>query len=74
MFNSLPTKVLSDQADVLSGLIWIQTDILIVYLKEIFRKVDFEKNQQMTKKHVKFPRMQRVKYAMIHLTQSDIQA
>ena len=34
-------------------------DTLIVFLNEFFEKVDFEKNQQMTKnleKHEKFPR------------------
>ena len=28
----------------------------MVFLKEFFEKEDFEKNQQMTKKHGKFPR------------------
>ena len=35
------------------------------FLKEYFEKVDFEKNQQTTKKHEKFPRMQRVKGLII---------
>ena len=34
---------------------------LMVFLKEFFKKVDFEKNQQTTKKHEKLPRMQRAK-------------
>ena len=32
----------------------------MVFLKEIFEKVDFEKNPQTTKKHAKLPSMQRV--------------
>ena len=36
-------------------------DTLMVFLKEFFEKVDFEKNQQTTKKHEKLPRRQRVK-------------
>ena len=35
-------------------------DTLMVFLEEIFKKVDFEKNKQMTKKHVKLPSRQRV--------------
>ena len=37
-------------------------DTKMVFLKEFFEKVDFEKNQQTTKKkkHEKFPRGQRV--------------
>ena len=35
----------------------------MVFLKEFFEKVDFEKNQQTTKKHEKLPRMQTVKSA-----------
>ena len=31
-------------------------DTMIVFLKEIFKKVDFEKNPQMTKKHAKLPK------------------
>ena len=39
----------------MSGLIWIHLfDTLMVFLKEFFEKVDFEKNQQTTKKHEKF--------------------
>ena len=45
----------------MSGLIWIQTDTQMVFLKEFFNKVDFEKNQQTTKKHEKFSKRQRVK-------------
>ena len=33
----------------------------MVFLKEFFGKVDFEKNQQKTKKHAKLPSSQRVK-------------
>ena len=36
-------------------------DILMVFLKEFFQKVDFEKNQQTTKKHEKLPSRQWVK-------------
>ena len=32
----------------------------MVFLKEFFKKDDFEKNQQTTKKHAKLPSMQRV--------------
>ena len=39
----------------------------MVFLKEFFEKIDFEKNQQMKKKHEKFPRGKRVK---LLLTQS----
>ena len=35
-------------------------DILIVFLKEFFENVNFEKNQQMTKMRGKFTRGQRV--------------
>ena len=34
--------------------------MLMVFLKEFFKNVDFEKNQQTTKKHEELPRMQRV--------------
>ena len=30
-------------------------DTQMVFLKEFFEKVDFEKNQQMTKEHKNFP-------------------
>ena len=33
---------------------------LMVFLKEFFKKVDYEKNQQTTKKHVILPSRQRV--------------
>ena len=33
----------------------------MVFLKDFFKKVDFEKNQQTTKKHAKLPRRQGVK-------------
>ena len=33
-------------------------DILMVFLKEFFQKVNFEKNQQTTKKHEKLPSRQ----------------
>ena len=36
-------------------------DTQMVFLKEFFEKVDFEKNQQTTTKHEKFPRGQRFK-------------
>ena len=35
-------------------------DIMKVLLKEFFAKVDFEKNQQTTKKHAKLPSRHRV--------------
>ena len=35
-------------------------DTLTVYLKEFFQNINFEKNQQTTKKHVQFFGMQRV--------------
>ena len=35
-------------------------DTQMVFFKEFFEKVDFEKNQQMTKKFDKYPREQRV--------------
>ena len=39
----------------MSGLIWIQSvDTQIVFLEAFFEKVDFEKNQQTTKKHKHF--------------------
>ena len=38
-----------------------ETDTLKVFRKEIFEKVNFEKNQQTTKYHEKFPSMQRDK-------------
>ena len=38
---------------------------MMVFLKEFFEKVDFEKNQQTTKKHEKLPSMQRVKIAKL---------
>ena len=33
-------------------------DIQMVFLKEFFQKVNFEKNQQMSKKHEKLPSIQ----------------
>ena len=45
----------------LLGLICIQTvDTLVVFLKEFFKKVDFEKKMQTTKKHAKLPSRQRI--------------
>ena len=42
---------------------------LVVFLKELFEKVDFEKNQQTTNSMKKLPRMQKVKleYRWAHL-------
>ena len=37
------------------GLIWIQSDTQMVFLKEFFEKFDFEKNQQTTKSLKIFP-------------------
>ena len=39
-------------------------DMLLVFLKEFFEKVDFEKNQ-MTKKHEKLPSMLKVQSLLI---------
>ena len=39
----------------------------MVFLKEFFEKIDFEKNQQTTKKHEKLPSMQRVKIVDYHV-------
>ena len=39
----------------------------MVFLKEFFVKIDFEKNQQMTIKHEKLPSMQRVKIVDYHV-------
>ena len=41
---------------------------LIVILKEFLKEVDFEINQQTTKKHLKFPSRQRVKCDLKSLT------
>ena len=42
----------------MSGLIWIKLfGTLIEFLKELHDKVNFEKNQQMTKEHAKLPNM-----------------
>ena len=38
----------------------------MVFLKEFFEKVDFEKNQQTTKKHEKLPRRQIVNMVNIY--------
>ena len=43
-------------------------DILMVFLKEFFQKVNFEKNQQTTNKHEKLPSMQWVKLIGIVMT------
>ena len=40
----------------------------MVFLKEFFEKVDFEKKQQMTKKHEKMPREQKVKLLTDHIS------
>ena len=39
---------------------FVHTDTLMVLLKEFFEKVDFEKDQQTTKKLAKLPSNQRV--------------
>ena len=50
------------------GRYWFGCDLdpncltLIVFLKEYFEKVDFEKNQQMTKPHAKVLSMQSLHY------------
>ena len=40
-------------------------DTLIVFLKDFYEKVHFEKSQQMTKNHEKLPKMQRVSCLII---------
>ena len=40
-------------------------DTQMVFLKEFFEKNDFEKNQQTTKKHEKFPKGQSVKHVRL---------
>ena len=35
------------------------TLMVIVFLKEFFENLNFEKNQQMTQKYTKYPSMQR---------------
>ena len=39
----------------------------MVFLKEFFEKIDFEKNQQMTKKHEKFPRGKELRMFIGHM-------
>ena len=46
----------------------------MVFLKEFFNKVDFEKNQQATKNREKFPRGQRVKYGTFLKSERIIKA
>ena len=46
-------------------------DTQMVFLKEFFEKVDFEKNQQTTKKHEKLPMMGRVKTSAMVATDKD---
>ena len=41
-------------------------DPLMVFLKEFFENIDFEKKQQMTKKHAKLPSRQKVN--LVHAT------
>ena len=41
----------------------------MVFLKEFFKKVDFEKNQQTTNKYAKLPSRQRVIEALCTYTQ-----
>ena len=44
----------------------------MVLLKEFFEKIDFEKkNQQTTKKHEMFPRMQRIKNDMVSKLETE---
>ena len=40
----------------------------MVFLKDFFEKVDFEKCQQTTKKHAKLPSIQRVKDSYLHFS------
>ena len=49
--RSGPTKCLAWSGSILF-------DTQMVFLKELFEKVDFEKNQQTAKKHENFPRGQ----------------
>ena len=39
----------------------------MVFLKEFFVKIDFEKNQQMTINHEKLPSMQRINVVDYHV-------
>ena len=45
---------------------------LMVFLKEFFERVDFEKNLQMAKKHKKLPMGQRVKVLCCKLYSSSL--
>ena len=49
-------------------------DLLIIFLIEYFEKVDFEKNQQTTKKDAKFPSMQRVNSTFTDIYEKHIKA
>ena len=74
MFNSLPTSVcfllitFANSLEPDQARQNVEPDLdsnsltLVVLWKEFFKKVDFEKNQQMTKKHEKLPIRQRVKW------------
>ena len=52
-----PRSGLTERRDISGSKLF---DTLIVFLKELFEKVDFEKSQQTTKNVGKFPRGQRV--------------
>ena len=47
-------------------------DTLMVLLKEFFKKVDFEKNQQTTKIPQKIPRRQRVDPNVLRMTKTPM--
>ena len=60
----LHTVLTRIRPDKMSGLIWVQTvwHMLIIFLKEFFEKVNFEKNQQMTKLMKNYPACKEVRY------------
>ena len=63
LVSPLQTFLTQIRPDKMSGLIWIQTVWHSDCIPErTFLKSLFWKNQQMTKKHAKFPRRQRLKY------------
>ena len=74
---SIPTSVVCREHSTKFGLnkmlslIWIQTDALMVFLKEFLEKVDFEKKSADKKKHSKFTSRQRVK-KLIPLSASTV--
>ena len=45
----------------------------MVFLKIFFKKIDFEKNQQTTKKYEKFPMGQRVLKAVVSISMNRVE-